>query len=54
MLIFLYLDGVQLLYLINQPIDACRYLASQGDWARAFSYSKVFWKIRDILTHSSF
>lgn len=35
------LDGVQLLYLINQELDACRYLAAQGDWSRSFSYSKV-------------
>ncbi|KAI6217302.1 SSD domain-containing protein [Aphelenchoides besseyi] len=34
-------DGVQLLYLIDQGLDACKYLAAQNDWARSYSYGKL-------------
>src|SRR5690348_14984142 len=34
-------DGIQLLFLIDQGLDACKYLISQGQWAKALAYSKV-------------
>ncbi|KAK0429332.1 hypothetical protein QR680_011326 [Steinernema hermaphroditum] len=34
-------DGVQLLFLIAQGLDACRYLQSQGLWHQSVSYAKM-------------
>jgi len=35
------LDGIQLLFLIDQGLDACKYLISQGLWDKALASSKV-------------
>uniref|UniRef100_A0A914I3Z8 N(6)-L-threonylcarbamoyladenine synthase n=1 Tax=Globodera rostochiensis TaxID=31243 RepID=A0A914I3Z8_GLORO len=34
-------DGIQLLSLIDQAFDACKYLISQGLWQRSLAYSKM-------------
>ncbi|TKR92096.1 hypothetical protein L596_006812 [Steinernema carpocapsae] len=34
-------DGVQLLFLISQGLDACRYLQSQGLWLQSVTYAKM-------------
>uniref|UniRef100_A0A183BQA3 WD_REPEATS_REGION domain-containing protein n=1 Tax=Globodera pallida TaxID=36090 RepID=A0A183BQA3_GLOPA len=34
-------DGIQLLSLIDQAFDACKYLISQGLWQRSLEYSKM-------------
>lgn len=34
-------DGIQLLFLIGQCMDACKYLISNGMWRQAIAYAKV-------------
>uniref|UniRef100_A0A914CEA4 WD repeat-containing protein 11 n=1 Tax=Acrobeloides nanus TaxID=290746 RepID=A0A914CEA4_9BILA len=34
-------DGIQLLFLIEQCMDACKYLISNGMWKQAISYAKL-------------
>uniref|UniRef100_A0A7E4VV83 WD_REPEATS_REGION domain-containing protein n=1 Tax=Panagrellus redivivus TaxID=6233 RepID=A0A7E4VV83_PANRE len=34
-------DGIVLLFLIDQGMDACRFLASNGRWAQALQYAKM-------------
>ncbi|KAH7730169.1 hypothetical protein AAVH_02662 [Aphelenchoides avenae] len=44
-------DGIQLLCLIDQCLDACRYLISQGSWMQSVSYAKMYPKCeaRDVV-----
>lgn len=38
-----FLEGVQLLCLIDKGLDACRYLQTYGEWEQAASLAKVSW-----------
>ena len=47
------LDGIQLLYLIDQGINASKYLVSHGQRMKSVEYSKVLCKHITIVYHLS-
>lgn len=45
-------EGIQLLFLIDQCLDACKYLISNGMWRQAIAYAKVYETFISVYFHA--